>query len=1345
VNQYRIFFHNHNKQPMCYCSMSDDSMNLRSLYSVPSGVENRPRIASVYKPYAFDRGTARVAVLLFLLLSGYLWTSYCRLFLRSKFSTSNHTNALPKEGWQGLPDDAHKGGAVTHSVNFNTLQEYLFTEVGYCHNGDQNFIYHCHIPSIDSEIAKFSDSTIFVVCKIELVNCISFMPIYKCSSLMLMHRFSPSRAKQMSRMSRSCLIKELLQHKCDDICTDNYIIFKKMNSREIITDKSSPIKQHKPFPPPPSDRKLEHKIISNFCADVNMRTVAEDGCAVCGRLTLVKDLMGMGQLKDNLHVLIQGGVTRLERRSRLEPIKEIEVPILATGCQRICRTCNSSLEVGERPSNALANGLWVGDVPAVLSNLRFAERMLVSRIRHNYCVVKVASGGRKLKANAIMFSNPMQKIYDKLPPPCAELDEVLAYIYTGPAKPTAEDMKRTPLLVRRKAVSEALEWLIVNHSGYDDVVIDKEALAGYPDEGPPVTVLYYERDTNKNAEGRGLDDMEADDGTEDGECLFTVHGLVGEQLSSVSSTKILRAEALKHMTSNGKVLAIGHNDVPESIYNNPGLYPSMFPCLFPYGLGGLGMSHTLKDVLHKRHLLMYYDKRFQVDPHFPLIAFNHEQVKSATRSAFVLADSKRFDEIATRILTIDLATLTQLIKRMESQGSHVEPDTEAETECFKLLNDIDCVAGRVNGTSTSKKILRNEIWSLISYIGAPSWFITFSPADVRSPICIYWANTKTEIELGRLSRDESMRVVTRNPVAGARFFHFVVQMFLKHVLAVGSKHPGLYGNTKAYYGTVEQQGRLTLHLHMLLWIESAFTPQEIREKIQKDDSEFTKSLLLYLESVNRGEFMTGSMEYIKSHVESQSKSPAYINPTNVTPTAPPPMCKKWDANCSKCAVLDQWWERYAEEVDDIILKSNVHTCSSGIKKNGEVIKNKDYKGCLNNKWKTCKARFPRKIVTESIADKESGRIELKKLEEFINTFTGVLTYLLRCNTDVTCLHSGTAVKAVVAYVSDYISKFGLKTHMIFDTIRSVYSRHLESLNTTSERADVARSLMTKIVNSLTVKMEIGAPMASMYLLGHPDHYTNYTFIPFYWKSYVNYIYGKWTAENTLLKEIDGYDLEDDKVLMIKTGNTLYPSRIIDDYIYRPHLYDHFNLYTWIRLSRRQRIASRKGESGNSSSSNSAPTSVSDASETSVEVDSSECDSDQSDDECDSSERTSSKSDLDSTADSEFSQPKCTKGYPFLAGHPLAATHHVHCVREKASIVPNFIGGALPRESDGNTDYFAITMLTLCQGNTIISVTRPPTKIKQEREKRERERNREKRGLAQWFQEITPMIVEILRD
>jgi hypothetical protein len=34
-------------------------------------------------------------------------------------------------------------------------------------------------------------------------------------------------------------------------------------------------------------------------------------------------------------------------------------------------------------------------------------------------------------------------------------------------------------------------------------------------------------------------------------------------------------------------------------------------------------------------------------------------------------------------------------------------------------------------------------------------------------------------------------------------------------------------------------------------------------------------------------------------------------------------------------------------------------------------------------------------------------------------------------------------------------------------------------------------------------MEIGSPMASMYLLQNPDHYTSHIFIPFWWKLFVN--------------------------------------------------------------------------------------------------------------------------------------------------------------------------------------------------------------------------------------------------
>ena len=67
-------------------------------------------------------------------------------------------------------------------------------------------------------------------------------------------------------------------------------------------------------------------------------------------------------------------------------------------------------------------------------------------------------------------------------------------------------------------------------------------------------------------------------------------------------------------------------------------------------------------------------------------------------------------------------------------------------------------------------------------------------------------------------------------------------------------------------------------------------------------------------------------------------------------------------------------------------------------------------------------------------DPESGALNMKKGEAHMNTITPMLTYLLRCNTDVTSLLSGTAVKAVVAYVTEYVTEPGLKTYSIFDTI-----------------------------------------------------------------------------------------------------------------------------------------------------------------------------------------------------------------------------------------------------------------------------------------------------------------------
>jgi len=147
----------------------------------------------------------------------------------------------------------------------------------------------------------------------------------------------------------------------------------------------------------------------------------------------------------------------------------------------------------------------------------------------------------------------------------------------------------------------------------------------------PVSIEYQHSQTNKRPEGTSLFDDGDEEGVDDGECPFVVHGLTSDQMITKS------------------VEAVSHGADSLSIFNNSGLYPQAFPWLFPYGLGGIG-STTLSEKAHMRHLLMYHDKRFQYDVAFPFVAFSHQQVKAASSAGFLLAESSKFNDIAGRLL-----------------------------------------------------------------------------------------------------------------------------------------------------------------------------------------------------------------------------------------------------------------------------------------------------------------------------------------------------------------------------------------------------------------------------------------------------------------------------------------------------------------------------------------------------------------------------------------------------------------------------------------------------------------------------------------------------------------------
>ncbi|TFK60853.1 hypothetical protein BDN72DRAFT_748066, partial [Pluteus cervinus] len=98
--------------------------------------------------------------------------------------------------------------------------------------------------------------------------------------------------------------------------------------------------------------------------------------------------------------------------------------------------------------------------------------------------------------------------------------------------------------------------------------------------------------------------------------------------------------------------------------------------------------------------------------------------------------------------------------------------------------------------------------------------------------------------------------------------------------------------------------------------------------------------------------------------------------------------------------------------------------------------------------------------------------------------------------------------------------------------------------------------MTRIVNILSAKMELGSPMISMYLLGNPDHYTNAKFTPFYWKSFVHHV-------RKSFDPVPGSDEDDEKVMLLRNGTTIVGVTKVQDYIFRPRELEDISLYDFV--------------------------------------------------------------------------------------------------------------------------------------------------------------------------------------
>ncbi|KAK7685939.1 hypothetical protein QCA50_010748 [Cerrena zonata] len=289
------------------------------------------------------------------------------------------------------------------------------------------------------------------------------------------------------------------------------------------------------FPPAPASLMTQMEIIREWTAATSGLALAEVACAV--------------PVDDPLFLILRRldvSVAVCERVDRTTLPQVVRSPILeragivvsnTVSCCNVCPRCKKSLDMQNIPPRSLANGLWIGDIAMPLVILNYCERIIVARFRHNAFVIAVQMGQRRMRANAITFSQPIAKVYTVLPPPREEIDDCLAILFTGPCAPTPADLKRTPFLVSHRRVWNALLWLAVNHSDYHDITLSRSNLQQYTDNAAPVSIIYRPRPQTENCtapETLAVFDDGEEVGTDDGPCSFAVHALTSDTLDGLS-------------------------------------------------------------------------------------------------------------------------------------------------------------------------------------------------------------------------------------------------------------------------------------------------------------------------------------------------------------------------------------------------------------------------------------------------------------------------------------------------------------------------------------------------------------------------------------------------------------------------------------------------------------------------------------------------------------------------------------------------------------------------------------------------------------------------------------------
>ena len=872
---------------------------------------------------------------------------------------------------------------------------------------------------------------------------------------------------------------------------------------------------------------FKEKIIRDFRAATSSMTLASFTCACCARELAVSERVCRQHTEVNLQLLDGPTSHWNDPAFRAPPTPFQDGPLqgklvdahgVSTGGDgevvlELCHACSRSLHRNTLPKHALANKLYVGPIPEELSDLTMIEECMVARARAKSWIVKLQerdsdaaspTSQRGLRGHTIIYPQQPDRLAEVLPPPVGETLTFICVIFVGSSKLTNEWLreKAKPLVVRREKVRRALVWLKNNNPLYKDVEISEGNLRTLPADD--VLPYHIERVAHDDAQDTLVSRYDSPD-LQQRPPAATTHfeSVVVADVDAHTPVNQLRAAAVRHAkTRNRPFVQMAHGPRPVNEFFNVNLFPALYPTLFPYGCGGFedrdrGKPISLKE--HVKHLFSLRDKRFQTHYSFLFTAFNILQRRALLLGSSLKVKKASFAQFAKSFASVSSEAVGDVLERIE-KGDGVSARTAEERKVLRLMKEVNLVTTKVPGSSAARVAMRNEIRALTMTHGMPSFYVTINPADTHNPIVKFLAGA--DIDVDNMLQDqvpnywEQSTLVSANPAVGAKFFNVYLKAFVRTVLGWSDTElgvdEGVLGVVKAHYGCVEAQGRGSLHCHMLIWIEGALNPNEIRDKVMKD-TEWGRRLLAYLDDTI----------------------------TNVVPVDPiPDVSTPWDERdpCTLRGVdlaMGDVPERLAMRMKDISrLAERVqrhrhsHTC---------------YKHYKPGEARSC--RFDLKeenFRADSSIDAETGQICLRCLDGLVNNFNMTILEAVRCNMDIQFIGSGESAKAMIYYITDYITKSQLKSHVAYAALQLAVKKCEDISDVDDDFTIKSKRLLQKCAYAMISHQELSAQQVASYLMGYEDHFTSHEFSCLYWASFERLI--EWQDTEKLFGSVgDGDD------------------------------------------------------------------------------------------------------------------------------------------------------------------------------------------------------------------------------